>query len=227
MTPRQRRQHFAGLGVVASAVRKSYLGKFTPLTSVQSGWIKSLLTVWGECVGGKTRAQYRLENCSRFFAEASDSAWSDSQLLRITDALEKARLEGYRGAQSVVRAKTLLWGAVSLKDMIAEAERRDDSDFIEEVILKAFKTDDPVYMVGMQFYTTRNKISDIARDLQSVAPWLTNGEARKRVRWCLEIFRAKVFLASRRSMETDHHMRVFCKKCHIEALELKMGQKTG
>jgi hypothetical protein len=69
-----------------------------------------------------------------------------------------------------VRAKTLLWGGLSLKDMIAEAERRDDADFIEEVILKAFKNDDPVYMVGMQFYTTRNKISDIARDLQSVAP---------------------------------------------------------
>jgi hypothetical protein len=95
--------------------------------------------------------------------------------------------------------------------MIAEAERRDDADFIEEVILKAFKNDDPVYMVGMQFYTTRNKISDIARDLQSVAPWLTNGEARKRVRWCLEIFRAKVFLASRRRMETPQHMRDFAK----------------
>ena len=226
MTPRQRCQHFASLGVVASAVRKSYLGKFTPLTSMQSGWIKSLLTVWGECVGGKTRAQYRLESCSRFFSAANDSGWSDSQLSRITDALEKARLEGYRGVQSVVRAKTLLWGGLSLKDMIAEAERRDDADFIEEVILKAFKNDDPVYMVGMQFYTTRNKISDIARDLQSVAPWLTNGEARKRVRWCLEIFRAKVFLASRRRMETPQHMRDFCKKCHEEIRELKTGQKT-
>jgi hypothetical protein len=50
MTPRQRRQHLAGMGIVATAPRKSYLGKFTPLTSVQSAWVKSLLTVWGECV---------------------------------------------------------------------------------------------------------------------------------------------------------------------------------
>jgi len=70
-------------------------------------------------------------------------------------------------------------------------------------MLQTFKSDDPVYLVGMQFYTTRNKISDIARELQSVAPWLTNGESRKRVRWCIEIFKAKIFLSVRRKMDGD------------------------
>ncbi|EDJ9088458.1 hypothetical protein GFI45_25995, partial [Salmonella enterica subsp. enterica] len=64
--------------------------------------------------------------------------------------------------------------------------------------LEAFSVADPVYIVGMRYYTTRRKIADIARDLQLVAPWLTNREARERVRWCLEIFRAKVFLTARR-----------------------------
>lgn len=226
MTPRQRRQHYAGLGIIATAPRKTYLGKFTPLTSSQSGWIASLLTVWGECVGGKTRAQYRLENCRRFFADAKESEWSDNQLSRITDALDQARKEGYRGMQSVVRAKTLLWGPLSLREMIAEAARRDDADFIEEAMLKTFKTDDPVYIVGMQFYTTRNKISDITRDLQSVAPWLTNREARNRVRWCLDIFKAKVFLAVRRKIDGEQSVMVLCKKCHKNTFELKTGQKT-
>lgn len=40
----------------------------------------------------------------------------------------------------------------------------------------------------------------IVARLQSFAPWLTDGEARKRVRWCLEIFRAKTFLAVRNQM---------------------------
>jgi hypothetical protein len=53
MTPRQRRQHLAGMGIVATAPRKSYLGN-SLLTSVQSAWVKSLLTVWGECVRGNT-----------------------------------------------------------------------------------------------------------------------------------------------------------------------------
>ncbi|WP_313707986.1 hypothetical protein [Atlantibacter hermannii] len=203
MTPRQRRQHYAGLGIVAAAPRKSYLGKFTPLTTIQSAWIASLLTVWGECVGGRTRAQYRLENCSRFWTHAKEAEWSDTQLSRITAAIEQARKEGFMGAQSVARAKTLLWGQLSVREMIEETERRDDADFIEAVMLQTFKSDDPVYLVGMQFYTTRNKISDIARELQSVAPWLTNGEARKRVRWCIEIFKAKTFLAVRRKLDDE------------------------
>ncbi|AMO48872.1 Sb49 [Enterobacter sp. FY-07] len=201
MTPRQRRQHYQSLGIVAVAPRKSYLGKFTPLTNIQGAWIKSLLTIWGECVGGKTRAEYRLANSRRLWGEVKESGWSDKQLSRITDALTQAHKEGFRGAQATVRAKTLLWGPVSVSEMIAESERRDDADFIEGVMLKTFKSDDPVFMVGMQFYTTRNKISDITKDLQSVAPWLTVGEARKRVRWCLEIFRAKVFLSARRALD--------------------------
>lgn len=201
MTPRQRRIHQEGLGKAAAAPRKSWLGKFTPLNSVQSGWIKSLLTVWGECVGGKTRAQYRLENCSQFWSGVKESEWSDKQLSRITEALDKAREEGFRGVQAALRAKSILW-PVTLSELIDESERRDDSDFVEQVMLKTFDAHDPVYLVGLQFYSTRKKISDIARELMHVAPWLTNDEARKRVRWCLEIFRAKVFLAVRRSVES-------------------------
>lgn len=47
MTPRQRRNHRAGLETVSKATRKSWLGRFTPLSGIQSAWIKSLLTVWG------------------------------------------------------------------------------------------------------------------------------------------------------------------------------------
>ncbi|MDU2022842.1 MAG: hypothetical protein E6736_21710 [Leclercia adecarboxylata] len=201
MTPRQRRIHIEGLGKAAAAPRKSYLGKFTPLKSVQSAWIKSLLTVWGECVGGKTRAQYRLENCNQFWSEVKQLEWSDSQLSRITEALGQAREEGYRGVQAALRARSILW-PVTLSELIEESERHDDADFIEQIMLNSFDQRDPVYVVGLQFYTTRKKISDITRELQHMAPWLTDGEARKRVRWCLEIFQAKVFLAVRRQIES-------------------------
>lgn len=196
MTPRQRRLHRAGLEKAAGAQRKSWLGRFTPLTGVQSGWIKSLLTVWGECVGGKTKAQYRLENARRFWSDVKQSEWSDSQLTRFTAALEQARSEGFRGAQVALRARAILW-PVTLSQLIDEAEKKDDADFMEQVMLEAFPPDDPVYIVGLRYYSTRRKIADIARELQMVAPWLTNREARKRVQWCLEIFCAKVFLSAR------------------------------
>jgi hypothetical protein len=47
MTPRQRRNHIEALGKAAIAPRKSWLGKAC-FTGIQSAWIKSLLTTWGE-----------------------------------------------------------------------------------------------------------------------------------------------------------------------------------
>ncbi|TWV14207.1 hypothetical protein FRA07_29970, partial [Klebsiella quasipneumoniae subsp. similipneumoniae] len=55
----------------------------------------------------------------------------------------------------------------------------------------------------VNYYTTRKKISDITREIQLVAPWLTDSEARKRVRWCLEIFRAKAFLSVHKAIHAD------------------------
>ncbi|MBK0004361.1 hypothetical protein [Erwinia sp. S38] len=203
MTPRQRRLHAAGLATIAAAPRKSWLGRFTPLTTIQSGWIKSLISTWGDCVGGKTRDQYRLENIGKFCAGVKATDWNDDQLLRITEALNQARNEGFKGAAAFGRAKAILW-PVTLREMIERSSLDDDADFIEQVVLNTFKSDDPVYLVGMKFYTSRDKISDITREVQVLAPWLSDNEARKRVRWCLEIFRAKVYLAVKRKIQGEN-----------------------
>ncbi|MEH1318097.1 hypothetical protein V7I44_24890, partial [Citrobacter farmeri] len=123
--------------------------------------------------------------------------WSDKALERFTVALNQARDEGFRGEQALRRARLILWPEPQVS-VIDEAINSDDVEFVEESVLQAFDLNDPVYVVGCQYYTTRKKISDITRELQGIAPWLTDGEARKRVRWCLEIFRAKVFLSSRK-----------------------------
>lgn len=193
MTPRQRRQYFEGLGKTAMAPRKSWLGKSILLNDVQSGWIKSLLTVWGECVrGGTAPAKPCGHSCWHVIRGKN---WSDKALERFTAALNQAREEGYRGEQAMRRARSILWPEPP-SSMIDKAMSNDDAEFMEDVVLQAFDLKDPVYIVGCQYYTTRKKISDITRDLQSMAPWLTDSEARKRVRWCLEIFRAKVFLSA-------------------------------
>lgn len=200
MTPRQRRQYFEGLGKTAMAPRKSWLGKSVLLNDVQSGWIKSLLTVWGECVrGGTAPAKPCGHSCWQVIRGQN---WSDKALERFTAALNQAREEGYRGEQAMRRARSILWPEPAAS-VIDEAMTIDDAEFMEDVVLQAFDLKDPVYIVGRQYYTTRKKISDITRDLQNLAPWLTDNEARKRVRWCLEIFRAKVFLSARRAL-ADH-----------------------
>ena len=198
MTPRQRRLQQQGLATIAAAPRKSWLGRFTPLTNVQGGWIKSLLSTWGEGVrGGAAPRMPREHSCWNVIRRGR---WSDKALERFTVALDQARGEGFKGEQALKRAHSILWPDTP-RSIIDEAMTDDDVDFIEESVLSAFYINDPVYVVGLQYYTTRKKIADITRELQSIAPWLTDGEARKRVRWCLEIFRAKVFLSSRKLME--------------------------
>ncbi|WP_336667007.1 hypothetical protein [Enterobacter mori] len=200
MTPRQRRQYFEGLGKTAMAPRKSWLGKSILMNDLQSGWIKSLLTVWGECVrGGTSPAKPCGHSCWQVIRGKN---WSDKALERFTAALNQAREEGYRGEQAMRRARSILWPEPAAS-VIDEAITIDDAEFMENVVLQAFDFKDPVYIVGRQYYTTRKKISDITRELQSLAPWLTDNEARKRVRWCLEIFRAKVFLSARNALKEN------------------------
>ncbi|MFL4290730.1 hypothetical protein P9445_01455 [Enterobacter asburiae] len=200
MTPRQKRQYLEGLGKTAMSPRKSWLGKSILLTDIQSGWIKSLLTVWGEAVsGGTAPAKPRGHSCWNVI---SGKNLSDKALERFTAALNQAREEGFRGEQAMRRARSILWPEPQV-NVIDAAINSDDAKFIEDVVLQAFDLMDPVYLVGRQYYTTRKKISDITRELQSLAPWLTDSEARKRVRWCLEIFRAKVFLSARKSLKEN------------------------
>ncbi|EPV2481752.1 TPA: hypothetical protein U2L92_001475 [Enterobacter hormaechei] len=200
MTPRQKRQYLEGLGKTAMAPRKSWLGKSILLTDVQSGWIKSLLTVWGENVrGGTAPAKPCRHSCWNVLRGKN---WSDKALERFTAALNQAREEGFRGEQALRRARSILWPEPPVS-VIAEAMNSDDAEFVEGAVLQAFDMKDPVYIVGNKYYTTRKKISDITRDLQNLAPWLTESEARKRVRWCLEIFRAKVFLSARNALKEN------------------------
>ncbi|HHB8934196.1 TPA: hypothetical protein ACN7AP_001305 [Klebsiella pneumoniae] len=205
MTPRQRRLHHAGLETLAAAPRKSWLGKCMLLNAIQSSWIKSLLTTWGEGMrGGFSPRMPREHACWDVLRGAR---WSDKALERFTAALIQARAEGYNGPQALKRAHAILWPQAPVS-VIDTAMHNDDVDFVEQSVLLAFETNDPVYVVGLHYYTTRKKISDITRELRIVAPWLTDGEARKRVRWCLEIFRAKVFLSTRKLLAHEMHDRI-------------------
>lgn len=153
MTPRQKRQYLEGLGKTAMAPRKSWLGKSILLTDIQSGWIKSLLTVWGICARrngpGQTVRPFVLERDKR-------KNWSDKALERFTAALNRAREEGFRGELALKRARAILWPEPPTS-IIDEAISSDDGEFMEGVVLQAFDLNDPVYIVGRQYYTTRKK----------------------------------------------------------------------
>lgn len=199
MTPHQRIRREKALSKVASATHRRYLGKSILLTGIQSGWIKSLLTVWGDNVRGG--AAPRIPKGHACWRGIKGGNWSDKALERFTTALKQARDEGFRGQQAMNRAQNILWPKEK-GNFLDRAIKDDDADFIEECVLGAFDKQDPVYVVGLNYYTTRKKISDISRELQRMAPWLSDNDARRRVRWCLDIFQAKVFLTARSQLKS-------------------------
>ncbi|MEZ2603150.1 hypothetical protein [Kluyvera intermedia] len=201
MTPQQRHKHCNAINEVANATHKRYLGKSVLLTGIQSGWIKSLLIVWGDSVRGGTTP--RIPKGHACWHGLKGGRWSDKALERFTAALKQAREEGFRGQQVMNRAHAILWPEPT-RSVIDTALNDDDADFVEQCVLAAFDAKDPVYVVGVGFYTTRKKISDISRELQQLAPWLSADDARRRVRWCLEIFQAKVFLIARSELKKEN-----------------------
>lgn len=139
----------------------------------------------------------RAQGCWRF---NKGQRWSDAALERFTEALKQARAEGFRGQRAMNRAHDILWPA-PLVSAIDTAIKNDDVDFVEHCVLQAFDEKDPVYVIGTSYYTTRKKIADLTHDLQRIAPWLTPEKARERVKWCLQIFRAKVYLSAKKHSE--------------------------
>ncbi|MEJ3766300.1 MAG: hypothetical protein WGP72_11850 [Klebsiella quasipneumoniae] len=199
MTPLQRRRQNTAMSEVAIATHKRYLGRPELLTGIQSAWIKSLLTVWGESQRGEVYP--RKPAAHSCWWSVKGERWSDKALERFTAAIEQARAEGFRGPNALKRAQVILWPKQE-SSVIDTAISNDDADFMEKCVLDAFEVTDPIYIVGMNYYTTRKKISDITRELQKLAPWLTSDQSRERVKWCLKIFQGKAFLAARKNLRS-------------------------
>lgn len=154
LTLKKRREQQKALETAAAAPRKSYLGRFTPLNGIQSAWIKSLLTVWGESMRGGTAPRRPTGHaCWRF---QKGMQWSDAALERFTVAITQAREEGFRGQQALNRAHAILWPSPA-SSVIDTAIQNDDADFVEQCVLQAFESNDPVYVIGNNYYTTRKK----------------------------------------------------------------------
>lgn len=199
MTPLQRRRQNTAMSEVAIATHKRYLGRPELLTGIQSAWIKSLLTVWGEIQRGEVYP--RKPTAHSCWWSVKGERWSDKALERFTAAIEQARAEGFRGPNALKRAQVILWPKQE-SSLIDTAISNDDAEFMEKCVLDAFEVTDPIYIVGMSYYTTRKKISDITRELQKLAPWLTADQSRERVKWCLKIFQGKAFLAARKNLRS-------------------------
>ncbi len=153
MTPRQRRNHIEALGKAASAPRKSWLGKSMLLTGIQSAWIKSLLTTWGEGVSGEQPHDCLALMHAGMFLRAGDGRIRHCLALQLHWNKLEQRI---RGPQALNRSHAILWPQPATS-IIDEAIHDDDVDFVEQSVLQALDVNDPVYIVGLPVYATTQK----------------------------------------------------------------------
>ncbi|MEQ2027549.1 hypothetical protein ABLB84_17760 [Xenorhabdus szentirmaii] len=79
--------------------------------------------------------------------------------------------------------------------MFQRANDVDEADFVEKAILKAFSKSNPIYVLATDYYLRRNTVQTLANYMQSdIAPWLTTKQCIDRVRWCISLFHAKVYM---------------------------------
>ncbi|MBD2803039.1 hypothetical protein ID854_21985, partial [Xenorhabdus sp. M] len=158
---------------VADAPRKSYLGKARRLTPTQERWVKAILTLWADEMGGKVYSGgYGSGGCDGIWRFVS--GWSEEQQEKFMTIFEWLRNGGYRGEELLKKAHMILFPKQSLSVMFQRANDVDEADFVEKAILKAFSKSNPIYVLATDYYLRRNTVQTLANYMQSdIAPWLT------------------------------------------------------
>ncbi len=177
---------------VADSPRKSYLGKARRLTPSQDRWVRAIISLWaGEMKDDSYLGlSWGSGSIWRFV-----TGWSGENIERFTKVFEQLKKEGYTGSELEEKAKSILFPKQSLSNMFQRANDVDEADFVEKAILKAFDKSNPVYVVATDYYLGRNTMQTLANYIQQqIAPWLTIKQCIDRVRWCITLFNAKLYM---------------------------------
>ena len=178
---------------VAKAPRKSYLGRVGNITPSQKRWVSAVLSMWGDELGGSCAPIGCTNIIGRLMVRTE---WSENKGKSITATVNELYKLGYRGEELFKKAREIIIPKTSFRDLLKRAEERQEAEFIDSVIAKTFDKDNPVRVVAKMYYCNKRAISDITNYLASVGGVLmTEEQARWRVRWCLDIFNAKIYKA--------------------------------
>ncbi|HEM6924032.1 TPA: hypothetical protein U2I32_003585 [Providencia rettgeri] len=177
---------------LAKSPRKSYLGKARRLTPPQERWTRAIISIWADEMKGGDYLGYGGggDGIWRFI-----TGWSGENIERFTKVFDQLSKEGYTGQELEEKARAILFPKQSLSDMFQRANDVDEADFVEKAILKAFDKSNPIYVVATDYYLGRNTLQTLANYMQEqIAPWLTIKQCIDRVRWCISLFNAKLYM---------------------------------
>ncbi|WP_343463498.1 hypothetical protein [Pantoea sp.] len=187
-------------GVRSSADMRRLFGTgWKTINRSQQAWIRHLLTLWGQHLGGEDYDRGEVNVIGRLMMRCE---WSEQKGRQIEKIVSELHCEGLRGEELFRKARDLLMPKTSASNIIALAKESDDAAFVEAVMVKTFGRDNPIKNVARLRYCKRKSVQNIGASLIYYTS-ITPKEARNRMEWALEILEGEMFYAIKREMEKE------------------------
>lgn len=183
----------------AAEMRRLFGNGWKTINESQRAWIRHLMTVWGDHLGGEEYERGEINVIGRLMMR---SEWNEQKAKQIEKIVTELHCEGYRGEELHRKARDLLIHQSATGNIIALAKESDDAAFMESVMVKTFGRDNPIRSVARLRYC---KCKSAQKMIQSLVYFtgISSKEARNRMEWSLEILEGEMFYAVKREMEKE------------------------
>ncbi|MDU4288351.1 hypothetical protein [Mixta calida] len=188
-------------GIRSSADMRRLFGTgWKTINRSQQAWIRHLLTVWGDHLGGEDYDRGEVNVIGRLMMRCE---WSEQKGKQIEKIVSQLHCEGLRGEELFRKARGLLIPQSSTANIIALAKESDDAAFVESVMVKTFGKDNPLRNVARLRYCKRKSAQNIGSCLIYYTG-ISSKEARNRIEWAMDIIEGEMFYAIKREMEKEN-----------------------
>jgi hypothetical protein len=183
----------------AAEMRRLFGNGWKTINESQRVWIRHLMTVWGDHLGGEEFERGEINVIGRLMMR---SDWNEQKAKQIEKIVTELHCEGYRGEELHRKARDLLIPQSATGNIIALAKESDDAAFMESVMVKTFGRDNPIRSVARLRYC---KCKSAQKMIQSLVYFtgISSKEARNRMEWSFEILEGEMFYAVKREMEKE------------------------
>jgi hypothetical protein len=183
----------------AADMRRLFGTGWKTINRSQQAWIRHLLTLWGQHLGGDDYDRGEVNVIGRLMMRCE---WSEQKGKQIEKIVSELHCEGLRGEELFRKARDLLMPQTSTSNIIALAKESDDAAFVEVVMVKTFGRDNPIRNMARLRYCKRKSAQNIASCL-IYHTGLSAKEGRNRTEWALDILEGEMFYAIKREMEKE------------------------
>ncbi|MBZ6385127.1 hypothetical protein [Pantoea piersonii] len=183
----------------AAEMRRLFGNGWKTINRSQQAWVRHLLTVWGDHLGGEDYDRGEVNVIGRLMMRCE---WSEQKGKQIEKIVSQLHCEGLRGEELFRKARDLLMPQTSTANIIALAKESDDAAFVESVLVKTFGKDNPLRNVARLRYCKRKSAQNIGSCLIYYTS-ITPKEARNRLEWAMDIIEGEMYYAIKREMEKE------------------------